>query len=268
MLFKHRVRDTRHINPRFRAYGKARLDIASRAKSRQDWDQLWKASTHPFPFEWGSSWKHCVEYKVDDFAAEVGFYIDILGMPVNAFDPSYAMFTSPHADFFIGVIPISNGDISTPKDAIRLQFMVSNILEVSRELERRGVIFDQQPEPIQAGSSLYIGYFRTPHGIPIELWGDLNEKVKLNDFEHDQENELDNDPDITFDHPNTRVSQYEDPTPGEIDKVDNAEDEPEEPIPGAFSDLPQEVEEVEADLSIEGQVDYEYLDDQDPVQGW
>jgi catechol 2,3-dioxygenase-like lactoylglutathione lyase family enzyme len=268
MLFKQRVRETRHINPRFRAYGKARLDIANRAKSRQDWDQLWKVSTHPFPFKWGSSWKHCVEYNVDDFPAEVGFYIDILGMPVNAFDPSYAMFTSPDGDFFIGVVPTSTGVVSTPRDAIRLQFMVSNILEVTRELERRGVIFDQQPEPIQAGSSLYIGYFRTPHGIPIGLWGDLNEFIKPNDFELDQDNDLDDVPDSISEHLNTRVSQNEDPTPGEINKFNTAEHEPEETIPGACSDFPQEVEEVEVDFRIDGQVDYEYLDDHDPMQDW
>ena len=66
------------INPRFRAYGKARIDIAKRAETRDDWDQLWKKPTNPFPFSWGSSWKQCIEYKVADFPAEVGFFIDIL----------------------------------------------------------------------------------------------------------------------------------------------------------------------------------------------
>jgi catechol 2,3-dioxygenase-like lactoylglutathione lyase family enzyme len=176
MLFRQKEKEKKYINPRFRAYGKARLDIARRAKTRQDWDMLWKCSTNPFPFTWGESWKHCVEYKVDDFAAEVGFFVDILGLPVNAFDPSYAMFTSPGGDFFIGVVPTPEKTESTPNDAIRLQFMVQDIMATTKELERRGVLFEQQPEPCQPGSSLYIGYFRTPHGIPVDLWGYIGEQ--------------------------------------------------------------------------------------------
>jgi catechol 2,3-dioxygenase-like lactoylglutathione lyase family enzyme len=176
MLFKLKEKEQKYINPRFRAYGKARIDIAKRAKTRQDWDELWKGSTNPFPFTWGESWKQCVEYKVDDFAAEVGFFVDILGLPVNAFDPAYAMFTSPGGDFFIGVVPTPKKGNSTPKDAIRLQFMVKEIMETTKELERRGVRFEQQPQPCQPGSSLHIAYFHTPHGIPVDLWGYIDKE--------------------------------------------------------------------------------------------
>ena len=65
------------INPRVRAYGKARLDIARRAQSRQDWDTLWKKPLHEFPFTWGAYWKQSIEYRVADFAAEIGFFIDV-----------------------------------------------------------------------------------------------------------------------------------------------------------------------------------------------
>jgi catechol 2,3-dioxygenase-like lactoylglutathione lyase family enzyme len=190
MLFKLKEKEKKYINPRFRAYGKARLDIARRAKSRQDWDELWKGSTNPYPFKLGESWKHCVEYKVDDFAAEVGFYVDILGLPVNAFDPSYAMFTSPGGDFFIGVVPTPDKGTSTPKDAIRLQFMVKNIMETTKELERRGVRFEQQPEPCQPDSTLHIGYFCTPHGIPVDLWGYVGEGKDHSDTGFDDAEDL------------------------------------------------------------------------------
>jgi catechol 2,3-dioxygenase-like lactoylglutathione lyase family enzyme len=183
MLFKQKEKEKKYINPRFRAYGKARLDIAQRAKTRQDWEALWKSSTNPYPFTWGDSWKHCVEYKVDDFAAEVGFFVDILGLPVNAFDLSYAMFTSPGEDFFIGIVPAAENIDSTPKDAIRLQFMVADIIATTKELERRGVIIEQQPVPCQPGSSLHIGYFRTPHGIPVELWGQKGRQVDRDDLD-------------------------------------------------------------------------------------
>jgi catechol 2,3-dioxygenase-like lactoylglutathione lyase family enzyme len=163
--------DVFHINPRFRAYGKARIDIAKRAETRDDWDQLWKKPTNPFPFSWGSSWKHCIEYKVTDFPAEVGFFIDILGFPVNAFDPDYAMFTSPNGDFYFSVVPTREGELPTPHGAIRLQFMVQDIIETSHELERRGVEFTQMPARVADNSSCLIGSFRTPNGIGIELWG-------------------------------------------------------------------------------------------------
>lgn len=161
----------RHVNPRFRAYGKARIDIATRAATREDWERLWKESSNPFPFSWGKSWKQNVEYKVSDYAAEVGFFIDVLGFPVNAFDPDYAMFTSPNGEFFFSVVPIKSGEDATPPDAIRLQFLVEDILDTCQELERRGVVFEHWPSPIAADSPLLIGSFRTPHGIGIDLWG-------------------------------------------------------------------------------------------------
>ena len=161
----------RHINPRFRAYGKARIDIAQRAHTRADWDKLWKGPINPFPFEFGDFWNHCIEYKVDDFPAEVGFFIDVLGLPVNAFDPDYAMFTSPGREFFFAIVPAREGQSSTPPDALRIQFFVADIQSLTAELKRRGVEFVQEPQPCEPGSDLCIGSFRTPHGIAVELWG-------------------------------------------------------------------------------------------------
>jgi hypothetical protein len=160
-----------HVNPKFRAYGKARIDIAVRATSQAEWQKLWKKPAFPFPFTWGENWKQCIEYKVDDFPAEVGFFIDILGLPINAFDPGYAMFTSPKGEFYFAVIPTLEGEKSTPPDSIRIQFMVEDIFQTASEIERRGIQFEQWPQVCSEGSSLNIGYFRTPHGICIDLWG-------------------------------------------------------------------------------------------------
>jgi catechol 2,3-dioxygenase-like lactoylglutathione lyase family enzyme len=184
-MFKSQV-SKHHINPRFRAYGKARIDIAKRVRDQGDWYKLWKEPTNPFPFSWGDNWRQCVEYKVDDFAAEVGFFIDILGLPVNAFDPDYAMFTSPRRDFFLSIVPTFEGEYSTPPEAMRIQFMVDDIFSTVEELERRGVDFEQQPQACQEGSSLYIGYFRTPHGICVDLWGFVDQEDDDDDFYADQ----------------------------------------------------------------------------------
>lgn len=160
-----------HINPRYRAYGRARLDIAQRARTRQDWDRLWKRSQYSYPFVWGQHWKQCVEYRVDDFAAEIGFLIDILGLPVNAFNPEFAMFTGLDREFYFSVTPAPPGMDSTPPDAIRIQFMVDDIFATTEELQRRGVVFDAEPQAVTEGSLQWIAAFRTPHGICMELWG-------------------------------------------------------------------------------------------------
>jgi hypothetical protein len=159
------------INPRVRAIGKARLDFASHTKNQIEWEKQWKSPSNQFPFDWGESWKQCVEYRVDDFPAEVGFYIDILGFSVNALDPTYAMFTSPQAEFFISIVPTQPNEQSTSPDAIRLQFMVKDIARTTQALQQRGISFDHTPQPLHPGSTLQISTFRTPHGISIELWG-------------------------------------------------------------------------------------------------
>jgi hypothetical protein len=124
-----------------------------------------------YPFRWGVGWKQCVEYRVDDFSSEIAFFIDTLGFPTNAFGPDYAMFTSPDQAFYFSVVPAPPGESSTPPASIRLQFMIENIVGVVSDLERRGIVFEERPGPWEPGSPLYTGYFRTPHGICIDLWG-------------------------------------------------------------------------------------------------
>jgi hypothetical protein len=170
-MFKKSTSPERHINPRFRAFGKARIDIAMRSQNQDDWDRLWKPSIYPFPFRWQGRWKQSIVYRVDDFAAEVGFLIDVLGLPVIAFDANNAIFTSPDEAFTFAVVPTSPGVKSTPADAICIQFMVADLITLTRELESRGVQFEEQPFPLSEGSELYVSTFRTPHGITIELWG-------------------------------------------------------------------------------------------------
>jgi catechol 2,3-dioxygenase-like lactoylglutathione lyase family enzyme len=167
-----------HVSPRVRAYGRARIDIAKRVVTRQDWETLWKRPQHEFPFKWGKYWKQCIEYRVDDFAAEIGFFIDLLGFPVIAFDPSYAMFSSPAGDFTFAVVQTPEDSLSTPPDAIRIQFMVEDITGTVKELERRGVRFVQNPTPLSEGSSMYLAAFQSPHGILLEVWGEGTKEEK------------------------------------------------------------------------------------------
>lgn len=154
------------IDPRIRALGKARLDVTRRARDEGEWQKMWRAPRYSFPFAWGEGWRACFQYFVEDFAAEIGFFIDVLGFPVSAFSTTYALFTSPDHAFFFAVRALPEGFESTPPDTIRLQFMVSNFSEAIQELERRGVTFEVRPEV--GGPAVAV--FRSPHGVPIELW--------------------------------------------------------------------------------------------------
>lgn len=233
---------TYHINPRVRAYGKARLDIARRAQTRQDWDTLWKKPQYDFPFTWGEHWKQCIEYRVADFAAEVGFFIDVLGLPVNAFNEYYAMFTGPAQEFYFAITPTFEGQEPTPPDALRLQFLVAGIQEVAQELESRGIEFEQPPQPVSDGSNYHVGVFRTPHGICIDLCGlvdqpgdTANESQPENEEyqeieeapsaqeKHEVYVPLDNDSDDGFVEVLDRPANLTEPTYEPVDESDSVE---------------------------------------------
>ena len=159
------------MDPTARELGEARLDVASKAKTPEDWQTLWAAPLHPFPFKWGTCWKQCIEYVVDDFPAELGFFTDVLGLECNALDESFAMLMGPEAEFYFAIKPSTVDGPATPRDAIRLQFMIEAIVETAVELERRGIEFEKPVQPYGPGSPMHTGYFRTPHGICVDLWG-------------------------------------------------------------------------------------------------
>jgi catechol 2,3-dioxygenase-like lactoylglutathione lyase family enzyme len=161
-----------HIDPRIRALGKARIDVTRRAQSEAEWQALWRAPRYTFPFIWESGWKQCIEYRVADFAAEAGFFIDVLGLPVNAFSPSYAMFTSPLQDFAFSVRLAAEGQPTTPPDTLCIQFQIRDLDDTVEELQRRGIAFEQSPTLDEAfGPDLYKASFRTPNGVKVDLVG-------------------------------------------------------------------------------------------------
>ena len=175
-----------HINPRFRAYGKARIDVTQRAKNEQEWQNQWRDPLHKFPFSPGSGWRFCFEYKVDDYAAEVGFFIDVLGFPVRAFSPSYAQFTSPDGEICFSVLATGEGEESTPPDSIRLYLNVDNLSQASSELVSRGIAYEAITGEGKAGGGLQAGYFRSPHGVCIELWSESGIETESIDDEEDE----------------------------------------------------------------------------------
>jgi len=152
-------------------FGRKRLELLERIQSPEDWEKLWPAAAHEFPFEWGSCWKQCTEYAVEDFAAEVGFFFDVLGLPVNALAPDYAMFTSPDKAFFFAVVPASEEKPAIHDGSVNLGFMVQEIERVAHLLAARGVDFHKPVTAHAEGSPLHQCAFRSPNGIEVMLWG-------------------------------------------------------------------------------------------------
>jgi len=155
------------VHPLVRSYGKARIEITRQAKDEREWQELWRPPQHQLPFRWGRSWKQCVEYTVDDFASEVGFFIDLLGFLVDEFSPSYARLTTPGEEFFFAISARRENEPATPADALRLQFCVEDLEETVQELERRGIQIEHLAFAETTGWS--VANFRTPHGIWVDL---------------------------------------------------------------------------------------------------
>lgn len=168
-----RRKETGQAEPRseeWRKLGSARLEVPGKAKSREEWKRLWKDPKHAYPFKLGDCWTHCVEYAVSDFPAEVGFWIDGIGLEANAIGPDFAMFTSPKREFFLSVVPATKVRAATGAEDVRLEFMIQDLPRVGPDLERRGIRFERKPTPEGEGSPLWKGTFRTPNGIAVDLW--------------------------------------------------------------------------------------------------
>ena len=249
--------ESHHINPRYRAYGKARIDIARRVQSQDDWDELWKDSLHPFSFSfpWGESWKHCIEYRVDDFAAEIGFWIDIIGLSVNALGPEYAQFTSPGGELCFAVAQTPPGEAATPPGTIRIQFMIQRLEETVEEMTNRSIVFINLPQVVDPGANLMVATFQTPHGICVDLWGesiirfepaeyqpasklpDIDEIPPLFDWNENKDNNVLEDlqkispPEVTFTGSET-FDEWKEPLESLSEKDDLVNDKnlPEEPF--------------------------------------
>jgi hypothetical protein len=153
-----------------REYGKKRLEIPAKAKSMADWQAMWYDAINPYPFKWGDCWKGNIQYSVDDYDAEVGFWLDMIGLDSNVFSPDFAMLMTPDKVFTFSIVTAGAGG-STPPSAIKIEFMLEGIRSSAVQLESRGVVFEVPVHEDGQGSCLYTGTLRTPHGIAVNLWG-------------------------------------------------------------------------------------------------
>ncbi len=154
---------------RCRELGEARLKQVSEIRTPEEWAEKWTGPQHEFPFTFGTCWNQCTAYGVEDYAAEVGFFYDVLGLPANAFSAGFAMFTSPDKSFYFAVVPAGEEMKATPPDSLDLGFMVEDLPGVAAELARRGVEFSVPVAPLP-GTPMLRGELRTPNGIRMTLW--------------------------------------------------------------------------------------------------
>jgi hypothetical protein len=151
------------------AFGRRRLKALKTIKSREDWEKLWPAPGHPYPFTWGDCWKAVTEFGVSNFPAELGFYLDILGMKVNAVWDGHAMIMTPDADFAFTIHAAKR-----TASELNLQFMLGNITVAAAELKRRGVRFVQELKAEWGEENpMRTCKLRTPSGMIITLWGSV-----------------------------------------------------------------------------------------------
>lgn len=158
-----------------RAAGKRRLELAREGLGNTEVRERWGRPADLYPFTPGTCWTPHIRYTVDDYESEIGFFVDLLGFEVVAFDDSCAMFRDPEGVFHLQVSPTLESD-ATPPDTISLEFMVGNPVASAKALRSRGVVFEKDLAPCVEGSDLYYGRFRTPHGVAVEFWGMRDEK--------------------------------------------------------------------------------------------
>ena len=153
-----------------REYGKKRLEIPAKAKSHADWVAMWYDPVHPYLFKWGECWKGNIQYSVDDYDAEIGFWLDVLGLDSNVLSADFTMVNTPDKIFTFSVVP-AGSEGPTPSSSIKIEFMLDGIRNTAKELEGRGIVFEVPVHEDGDGSCLFTGTLRTPHGIAVNLWG-------------------------------------------------------------------------------------------------
>jgi hypothetical protein len=150
-----------------RTLGKRRLATLARMKTREDWAKRWPKARHAYPFSWGECWKAVAEFGVKDYAAELGFHLDILGLELNASWDDHAMLKTPDGEY---AFTIYRAKRTAPE--LNLQFMLGNIEAATAALTKRRVTVVQELTA-EWGEANPMRTFKltTPNGVLITLWG-------------------------------------------------------------------------------------------------
>ena len=127
---------------------------------------LWQKPKCLIKFD--NSWHQIIEYVVDDFLAEVGFYSNILGLVPSSLGQDYAKFSNRELLFFISFVPSSEERPATPPDSVHIQLLVKDMKRITWEFKQRGVRFIRKPE--QMSEDMSCATIITPGGMILDFW--------------------------------------------------------------------------------------------------
>ncbi|MBC8342460.1 MAG: hypothetical protein H8E61_00585 [Bacteroidetes bacterium] len=152
-------------------FGKSRLEFLSKATQSGKAIEKWPSPSHYFPFHFGRFWQMTIEYKVNDFESEVGFFSDILGFRIITLSVNYAMFSVPDNTFQISFLRQSSTHSALEMKSFKIEILIERILELTEELKSRGIAFNQNPTKVGIDNHSFINCgFSTPNGLDICLW--------------------------------------------------------------------------------------------------
>jgi predicted enzyme related to lactoylglutathione lyase len=121
----------------------------------------------PLPWDFTDTVFRCAwEYPVADFDAEVGFYLNVLGLSTIALDEEYALFTTPEEDLTFACRRHDQGN-HTYSGHI-LCFMTRDIDSFAESLEERvgaNEITRFAGSPVQT-----VLRITSPAGLQIDIW--------------------------------------------------------------------------------------------------
>ncbi len=161
------------LHERCRAFGEERIEALARCKEPGDFQKLWPAGKADWPFTWGECWKAVPIIHLEDYAAELGFFVDVLGFQSFATWEGGCFLAAPESEFKLGLADTREGTAVDPA-SFQLDLMVGNIEEAAATLVERGVIerADLHPEwgEEQRMRTLCL---KSPNGISLKLWGNL-----------------------------------------------------------------------------------------------
>jgi catechol 2,3-dioxygenase-like lactoylglutathione lyase family enzyme len=123
------------------------------------------------PFSTGLAGRRLVQVALPsrDLARSIGFYRDVLGLPLLFEVGGMAFFQAGEVRLMLG----SNSPNLDPGKSNAVYFDAPDLPTLGPELERRGVVFDGIAETLQRtdAGDLMLRFFRDPDGNAIGLMG-------------------------------------------------------------------------------------------------
>lgn len=104
-----------------------------------------------------------VEYKVKDYAAEIGFWVQTFGVTLLSIDDEYALLTDADRTF---TISIKADYVAHDVSGFSLQWFTDNLGDTTDALDARGIAYETY---YQSSNQRFVR-LQTPAGVNVEIW--------------------------------------------------------------------------------------------------